>query len=172
MALVINGNGAVTGLTALPSSAMASGSVIQTITESTNAIITISGTTPVELSTDLRATIVPKNANNIIIITVVLGVVSCSSSNVATLKVLKDGTDIVDAFTNTVTSSGNGQFWTNAENMTTMTMHVSELAGNTNSRYYSPFGRSSGTNSFLVNSYRISGSFLSSSRITVTEVSV
>ena len=53
MAVVINGNGAVTGLTALPDSAMAEGSVIQivqssTTTEVTNTTVTFADTNLVE----------------------------------------------------------------------------------------------------------------------------
>ena len=57
MAVVINGNGAVTGLTALPDSAVATGSVIQVVYASTST--EASATTDTFIDSNLTATITP-----------------------------------------------------------------------------------------------------------------
>jgi len=146
------------------------GGIIQTITESTNAILSTTSTTSTEISSDLRATIVPKNANNIIIIRLSIGVISTTSNNVATIRILKNGTDFVEAPLDTAEGQGNGQVWTNNENMIPMSITVKELAGNTNSRYYSPFFRTN-SSTVHINSYRIAPAFRTTTNITVMEVS-
>ena len=146
------------------------GGIIQTITEGTNAIVSTTSTSYTEVSTDLRATIVPKNANNLIIITMHFGVVSPTGNNVATFRILKNGTDLVEApLVDSSNGSGNIQLWTGGENMSSASITVKELAGSTSSRYYTPFFRTN-TSKIHVNSYRVAPAFRSTSRITVMEV--
>tara|TARA_R100001129_G_scaffold78687_1_gene53518 strand:+ start:25 stop:555 length:531 start_codon:yes stop_codon:yes gene_type:complete len=66
MAVVINGNGAVTGLTALPDSAMAEGSVIQVIQTSTTT--QASNNTVTFQDTNLSGTITPISTSSKILI--------------------------------------------------------------------------------------------------------
>ena len=68
MAVTINGNGAVTGLTALPDSAMASGSVIQTVEGSTNTEVTSSSTSFID--SNLSASITPSSTSSKILVLV------------------------------------------------------------------------------------------------------
>ena len=68
MAVTINGNGAVTGLTALPDSAMAEGSIIQIVNATTQTEVETSGTT--FLDTNLTATITPSLAGSKILVTI------------------------------------------------------------------------------------------------------
>ena len=66
MAVVINGNGAVTGLTALPDSAMAEGSVVQVVQSQTTT--TASNTTTTMADTNLSASITPTSTSNKILV--------------------------------------------------------------------------------------------------------
>mgnify|MGYP003133711347 CR=1 FL=1 len=148
----------------------ASGHIIQVVSVSSNAIRSTTSTSYVEVTSDLRATIVPKNANNLILITVHFGNVSPTGNNVASFRILKDGTDLVEApLESTSNESANIQCWTGNEHMTPASITVKELAGNTSSRYYSPFFRTNAS-TIHVNSYRISPAYRSTSNITVMEV--
>jgi len=111
MPVTINGNGTVTGLTALPDSAMSSGSIIQVVstTKTDTASIASSGTTIYDvsgLSVDITAA---ATGNKMLIIAMVS--VSCSSSGMGTL-LRKDSTSIFlgDA------AADRGRLTTNVEN--------------------------------------------------------
>ena len=67
MAVVINGNGAVTGLTALPDSAMAEGSIIQIVQVVKTDKQSIQSQTPLDIAS-FEATITPVSASNKILI--------------------------------------------------------------------------------------------------------
>lgn len=66
MAITINGSGGVTGLTALPDSAMSSGSIIQVVQFTTQTEVSNNGTTYQD--TGLSQAITPTNANNKILV--------------------------------------------------------------------------------------------------------
>tara|TARA_R100000353_G_scaffold166988_1_gene128784 strand:+ start:409 stop:945 length:537 start_codon:yes stop_codon:yes gene_type:complete len=68
VAVTINGNGAVTGLTALPDSAMAEDSVIQVVTNSTNT--EVSNSTSTYADTGLSCSITPSLASSKILVIV------------------------------------------------------------------------------------------------------
>ena len=72
MAVVINGNGSVTGLTALPDSAMAEGSVIQVVQSS--ATSTVSNTTTTFADSGLSGTITPTSSSSKILVYIVQSV--------------------------------------------------------------------------------------------------
>ena len=66
MAVTINGNGAVTGLTALPDAAMATGSVVQTVFGSTTTrVINTDGN---YMDSGVTATITPSSSSNKIMV--------------------------------------------------------------------------------------------------------
>jgi hypothetical protein len=72
MAVVINGNGAVTGLTALPDSAMASGSVIQVVETKITAKSSVNMTTTFTDVAGFSVTITPSSASNKIKLTAMI----------------------------------------------------------------------------------------------------
>ena len=72
MAVTINGNGAVTGLTALPDSAMAVGSVIQVVQTTKTTAFTTTSSSATDV-TGLTASITPSSSSNKILVTVSLG---------------------------------------------------------------------------------------------------
>mgnify|MGYP003119907274 CR=1 FL=1 len=103
MAITLNGNGTVTGLTALPKSAMASGSIIQTI--QTIKKNTATGTSYASYTeTGLSATITPTNANNKILITAHL-YGSTTKSGWAGFRLYKAGSVLTDAISTSYTGS-------------------------------------------------------------------
>lgn len=169
MAITINGSGGVTGLTALPDSAMSSGSIIQVVTAGTNAQITTTSTTLSEITSDLRVTLTPTNANNIILVLGFFGSVS-SNSHVIGFQIMKDGTTVVDAPNSSgVNSDGNVHFWSLYEYIANTSTCVSETAGNTNERYYTPFWRINTATAYL-NSYRLTSSYKGTSRMVAMEI--
>ena len=103
MAVTINGNGTVTGLTALPKSAMSSGSIIQTI-----QVIKKDGASGTShnsyTATGLSATITPTNSNNKILVTAHL-YGSTTKAGWAGFRLYKAGSVITDAISTTYTGS-------------------------------------------------------------------
>ena len=155
MAITINGNGAVTGLSALPDSAMSSGSIIQVVTAGTNAQLSTSLTSMTEITSDLRVTLTPTNANNIILVQGFFGNLH-SATHVITLEIRKDGTTVVDApNASNDANSGNILIWSSQDYMMNGSTCVSETAG-LGERYYTPFWRINTSTAYL-NSYRSSG---------------
>tara|TARA_R100000234_G_scaffold10626_1_gene6053 strand:+ start:807 stop:1313 length:507 start_codon:yes stop_codon:yes gene_type:complete len=80
MAVVINGNGAVTGLTALPDSAMATGSVIQTVSKiRTGSNFSTSSTSAQHIS-DFDADLTLASSSNKVFILITGGFISQSDN--------------------------------------------------------------------------------------------
>ena len=97
MAVVINGNGAVTGLTALPDSAMASGSVIQIVEGTHSTQIMVSSTTLTD--TNLSASITPSSSSNKILVLVNQAYLTDRDSGSGVngrLALLRDSTTIIE----------------------------------------------------------------------------
>jgi len=170
MSITLNGNGAVTGLSALPDSAMSSGSIIQVVTAGTNAQISSSNTNLHEITSDLRVTLTPTNANNIILVQGFFGNLH-SATHVITLEIRKDGTTAVDAPNSSgVNSDGNILIWSQFDYMMNGSTCVSETAGNTDERYYTPFWRINTATAYL-NSYRdATASYKTTSRMIAMEI--
>ena len=68
MAVVINGNGTVTGLTALPSSAMATGSVVQVQSVTKTDDFSVSANSTPQDVTGLTVNITPTSSSNKILL--------------------------------------------------------------------------------------------------------
>ena len=85
MAVSINGNtGVVTGLAALPDSAMASGSIIQVVsTTKTDTFTTTAAITSPAAVTGLSCSITPSSSSNKILIMVNIGSSSCTNGDFA-----------------------------------------------------------------------------------------
>jgi len=97
MAITLNGSGGVTGLTALPDSAMASGSVLQVV--STTKTDTFSSSTSgswVDV-TGLTAAITPTSSSNKILVTVMCSVGNSGTGTRSGMKLLRGSTDIAIA---------------------------------------------------------------------------
>ena len=94
MAVVINGNGAVTGLTALPDSAMATGSVVQTVFGSTTTrVINTDGN---YMDSGVTATITPSSSSNKIMVIASMQwmLIRDSTETDGNFKLLRDSTAI------------------------------------------------------------------------------
>jgi len=96
MAVVINGNGAVTGLTALPDSAMAEGSIIQVVQSS--ATSKVSNTTTTFVDSGLSGTITPSSTSSKILVFIVHSVnLKQSTANGGGFQILRGSTVIQEA---------------------------------------------------------------------------
>ena len=80
MAVVINGNGAVTGLTALPDSAMATGSVIQTVSKIRSGSNFSTSSTSAQHISDFDADLTLASSSNKVYILITGGFVSQSDN--------------------------------------------------------------------------------------------
>lgn len=163
--LTLDGSGNGTLLT----TASNTGKILQVVTAGTNAQISSTTTTLAEITSDLRVSITPSNANNIILVQGFFGAIS-SATHVMTFQIMKDGTTAVDAPNSSSTNSdGNVQFWSLHDYIANASTCVSETAGNTNTRYYTPFWRINTATAFL-NSYRLTSSYKGTSRMVVMEI--
>ena len=94
MAVVINGNGAVTGLTALPDSAMATGSVIQVKQTVKTDTFSTTSTSLVDV-TGLSVSITPSSSSNKILILIQCAVISGDAGS--GLSIVRDSTVLYQA---------------------------------------------------------------------------
>lgn len=126
MAITINGSGGVTGLTALPDSAMSSGSIIQVANAAKTDVSTIS--TYSSSWTDipsLTLDITPSNANNKILILFDTMITSSATSSPIGFRLLRDSTIIgthgtntgdvnaADSFASQYATMGGNTYWFN-----------------------------------------------------------
>tara|TARA_Y100000356_G_C11047932_1_gene177147 strand:+ start:14 stop:544 length:531 start_codon:yes stop_codon:yes gene_type:complete len=124
MAVVINGNGAVTGLSALPDSAMAEGSIIQVVQSSTTTAV--SNTTVTFADTNLSGTITPTSSSNKILVIVQQQTffASANSGTGSGINLLRGSTEI---FNSPANSSGPyGQFISGG-NISSMNHHFTKV---------------------------------------------
>lgn len=127
-----------------------SGHVIQVVSGQTNTKATIgTSVAETEITTDMRATIVPKLATSKLIIRFHLHLVANPHIGV---RIKKDGTSYVfDADRGFAASNahGNGRFGDHHNPSGILAIQVEETAGSTSSRYYSPFwNTNSGTSHY------------------------
>ena len=113
MAITINGNGTITGLSSLPDSAMSSGSVIQTVTGTTSTQVTDNDTTAID--TGLSATITTTSNNNKVIVLVSQDLWVQRYNTVGTfaayIKLLRDSTTLLTQIAGGGDSHSNGDAW-------------------------------------------------------------
>tara|TARA_B100000424_G_scaffold135684_1_gene102954 strand:+ start:45 stop:581 length:537 start_codon:yes stop_codon:yes gene_type:complete len=96
MAVTINGNGTVTGLSALPSSAMTTGSVlqvVQTFKADSTSFTSNSSSTYADI-TGMSVTITPSSSSNKVLVSFVASVSTNSSDRNNSIKLLRGSTDI------------------------------------------------------------------------------
>ena len=123
------------------------GKILQVVTAVATGTASNNSTTFAEITTDLRCTITPTSASSKIIVTAFLSL--AESGGLITIRILKDGTTMVNQPSGFVSSEADGNACSvvnSANNMFPIPVRVIETAGNTNSRYYTPFWASvSGT---------------------------
>jgi len=123
------------------------GKILQVVTAVATGTASNNSTTFAEITTDLRCTITPTSASSKIIVTAFLSL--AESGGLITVRILKDGTTMVNQPSGYVSSTADGNACSvvnSANNMFPIPVQVIETAGNTNSRYYTPFWASvSGT---------------------------
>ena len=143
------------------------GKILQVVIAQTDTQASTSSQTFAEITTDLRATIVPTSATSKIIVDVSL--YYSSNGSTCNTRILRDGSTMVSGASTSQVNDGDGNIYVAAAYMAIFSRTVFETAGNTNSRYYSPFwNTNSGTVYF--NRYYSSASFLGTSSIRVMEV--
>ena len=146
----------------------ATGKILQVVIAQTATQASTSSQTFAEITTDLRATIVPTSATSKIIVDVSL-YYSGTSASTGTTRILKDGSTMVSGASTSDSRDGDATLYCGANWMGTLNRTVFETAGNTNSRYYSPFwNTNSGTVYF--NRYQSNTTYLGTSSIRVMEV--
>ena len=92
MPIVLNGSGTVTGLTALPDSAMANGSIIQVVQATSDTKTSTTSTSYVD--TPLSATITPTATSNKILIRYNMTVAMGNDSNIAYFQIIRGSTAV------------------------------------------------------------------------------
>jgi len=125
----------------------ASGKILQVVTAVATGTASKNNTTFSEITTDLRCTITPTSASSKIIVTAILGLHETGGG--ITIRILKDGTTMVNQPSGYVSSTADGNTYSvvnSANNQFHQPVQVIETAGNTTQRYYTPFWASvSGT---------------------------
>ena len=143
------------------------GKILQVVIAQTATQASTTSSTFAEITTDLRATIVPTSATSKIIVDVSL--YFSSNAQTASVRILKDGSTMVSGASTSGSDDGDGTSYYAANYMSDFNRTVFETAGNTNSRYYSPFWRTN-TGPVYLNRYQASASYLGTSSIRVMEV--
>ena len=145
------------------------GNIIQVVTGTSTSAATTASTTYAEITSDLRCTIVPSAANSKIIIFASL--YFSHNSHVISTRILKDGSTIVSGGTTANTHDGDQTTYVGADFMMRQTITVVDTAGNTNSRYYTPFWNTDTATAYL-NRYYANTQYDGTSSMTVMEVAV
>ena len=95
MAITLNGSGGVTGLTALPDSAMASGSILQVVQAVKNDVFSSNSTSYADV-TGMSAAITPSSTSNKVKVTVVLRCAMNQGDRWSSYILLRDNTILFD----------------------------------------------------------------------------
>ena len=107
MAVSINGNtGVVTGLAALPDSAMSSGSIIQVVQTFKNDVFSTTATSTEVDVTGFNVTITPSSSSNKILIMSQCGIGKSATGSVIGMQLYRDSTKIAAQATNQTYSAG------------------------------------------------------------------
>tara|TARA_R100001440_G_scaffold2605_1_gene7281 strand:- start:1275 stop:1775 length:501 start_codon:yes stop_codon:yes gene_type:complete len=160
----------VNAITETDGSAFPFGKVVQVVTAQKLNTTSTTSTSMVETSSDLRCTITPLSASNILIISCNLYVTMTANSTIGSVEVRKDGS-LLNAPTNynTGTHDGHTMNYTNANWMGNNFIQTIDTAGNTSSRVYSPYWKIT-SSTFYLNGWG-SSDYRGISSVTVMEVS-
>ena len=145
------------------------GKILQVVTGKSTSAATTASTTYAEITSDLRCTIVPTAANSKIIISASL--YYSHNGHVITTRILKDGSTLVSGGTTANTHDGDQATYVAADYMVRQNITVVDTAGDTSSRYYTPFWNTDTATAYL-NRYYANTSYDGTSSMTVMEVAV
>ena len=145
------------------------GNIIQVVTATSTSAASTGSTTYAEITSDLRCTIVPTAANSKIIISASL--YFSHNAHVVTTRILKDGSTLVSGGTTANTNDGDQATFVASGYMLRQTVTVVDTAGNTNSRYYTPFWNTDTATAYF-NRYYANTSYDGTSSMIVMEVAV
>ena len=145
------------------------GNIIQVVTGTSTSAATTASTTFAEITSDLRCTIVPTAANSKIIISASL--YFSHEAHVVSTRILKDGSTLVSGGTTANTHDGDQTTYIQGNYMVRTHITVEETAGNTNSRYYSPFWNTDTATAYF-NRYFSNTHYDGTSSMVVMEVAV
>tara|TARA_R100001509_G_scaffold152860_1_gene113404 strand:+ start:43 stop:624 length:582 start_codon:yes stop_codon:yes gene_type:complete len=145
------------------------GNIIQVVTGTSTSAATTASTTFAEITSDLRCTIVPTAANSKIIISASL--YFSHEAHVVSTRILKDGSTLVSGGTTANTHDGDQTTYIQGNYMVRTHITVEETAGNTNSRYYSPFWNTDTATAYF-NRYFSNTQYDGTSSMVVMEVAV
>ena len=145
------------------------GKILQVVTATSTSSASTTSTTYAEITSDLRCTIVPTAANSKIIISASL--YYSHNAHVITTRILKDGSTMVSGGTTSNTHDGDQANYVASAYMLRSNITVVDTAGDTNSRYYSPFWNTDTATAYL-NKYFNDALYDGTSSITVMEVAV
>ena len=140
------------------------GKLLQVVTAETSAAASTASATSAEITSNLRCTIVPTAANSKIIIAASL--YFSHNAHVIFTKIMKDGTTKVTGSD----SPEDQSFYAGTAYMLRATIIVTETAGNTNSRYYTPFWSTDTATAYLNQYINATAIYDGTSSMTVMEV--
>ena len=140
------------------------GKLLQVVTVETSAAASTASATSAEITSNLRCTIVPTAANSKIIIAASL--YFSHNAHVIFTKIMKDGTTKVTGSD----SPEDQSFYAGTAYMLRATIIVTETAGNTNSRYYTPFWSTDTATAYLNQYINATAIYDGTSSMTVMEV--
>ena len=140
------------------------GKLLQVVTVETSAAASTASATSAEITSNLRCTIVPTAANSKIIIAASL--YFSHNAHVIFTKIMKDGTTKVTGSD----SPEDQSFYAGTAYMLRATIIVTETAGNTNSRYYTPFWSTDTATAYLNQYINATAIYDGTSSMTVIEV--
>ena len=172
MPITLNGSGAVTGLSQLPDSAMAAGSILQVVstTKTDSASTTTSGSWT-DIS-GLSVTITPSSTSSKIIIMLTIGSVS-SSGGVSVGFLLRRGDTRVGNSTSETKQSGIGNAYAGSQDyLQTIATNFLDSPNTTSATTYKVHCRNSSGTSYLGQFTGNATEYNSSSTITVMEIAV
>ena len=155
--------------TMLTTTSPKAGNIIQVVTGTSTSAATTTSTTYAEITSDLRCTIVPTAANSKIIISASLYL--SHAAHVIATRILKDGSTLVSGGTIANNHDGDQSTYFAANYMLRQNITVVDTAGNTNSRYYSPFWNTDSATAYF-NRYFNDNLYDGTSSMIVMEVAV
>ena len=174
MAITINGNGTLSGVTAgLTASSLPSGSILQVVSATKTDEASTTSTTSTEISSDLRVTLTPNSSSSKIFITMSIYISQADSAQ--TLRLYRDiggggynaistsGSDAEDG-TNSHWAGDGGAF------MAVMNLSFLDSPNTTSAVIYTPYWRISGNTCYLNRGYGGSSSYNGTSTVTAMEV--
>jgi len=173
MPITLNGNGTVTGLTALPDSAMSSGSIIQVVSTTKTDTASTTNSSSFEDISGMSVSITPSSTSSKILILISLGSISSIAGVAVGFKLIRGSTAIGNA-TSTTSQSGFTNIYggeaTTDRNILSASHNFLDSPSTTSSTTYKLQWRNSSSTSYINRYEGSSDSYNGSSTITAMEV--